>query len=133
MSTTHVYDKIISSMPSGIERTIFVVLRFHVGKGSAIRIEEIARQALGKANDTTVRQAREAIEVLRKEYHVPIVSESGQAGRWIAADQSELDGCIAEFAARRRNIDDVIDALRQAKLPPPDHLQKPAQLQPGLL
>lgn len=117
MSTTPFYDDLIATMPPGLERRIFDVLREHVGEANKIRLDDLCRAVLGVFNISTERQVREAIETLRRDFHVPVISESGKAGRWLAADETELNACIAEMQSRHEHLGDVIRSLRQAQVP----------------
>lgn len=116
MSTTATYDHILSTMPRGLEKDILALLHHHIGKDRPIKREALSLYCFDAFTTTTDRQVREAIETLRREYRVPVLSESGKAGYWLAADQSEIDTFIAEMQARRDNIDQVIGSMRSARV-----------------
>jgi hypothetical protein len=115
MSTTKFYDELISCMPAGLEHEVLSVLNQHVGKENRIAFRSLVIQVMGKFNSTTERQVREAIERLRKEQTIPVMSESGRGGRWLAASQDEIDANLTEWRARRRNLDEVIQALETSR------------------
>lgn len=119
MSITAFYQNILDTMEEGLEYRVFDALATggHIGEEKKITLEALAVKVLGKFNSTTERQIREAIEILRRDYRVPVLSESGKAGRWLAATKEELDACVAEMEARHRNLGDVIRSLRQARVP----------------
>lgn len=117
MTTTPFYDDLIAAMPAGLERRVFDVLKEHVGEANKIRLDDLCREVLGAFNATTERQVREAIEVLRRDYHAPVISESGKSGRWLAADVAELQACINEMQNRHNHLGEVIRSLRQAQVP----------------
>ena len=117
MTTTPFYDDLIASMPQGLERRVFEVLKGHVGEANKIRLDDLCLAVLGAFNATTERQVREAIEVLRRDYHAPVISESGKPGRWLAANVDELKICIAEMENRHNHLGEVIRSLRQAQVP----------------
>ncbi len=106
MTTTPFYDDLIASMPQGLERRVFEVLKGHVGEANKIRLDDLCLAVLGAFNATTERQVREAIEVLRRDYHAPVISESGKPGRWLAAMEN-----------RHNHLGEVIRSLRQAQVP----------------
>jgi hypothetical protein len=45
------------------------------------------------------------------------MSNSGKAGRWLAADAEELDKTITEMINRAHNMLEVANQLRQAHIP----------------
>ncbi len=117
MSTTPFYDELLDNMPEGLVHEIFEVLTNHVGEQNKITLHDLTVAILGKFNTTTERQMREAIEMLRRDHRVPVLSESGKSGRWLAASKSELEACVAEMEARHRHLGDVIRSMRQASIP----------------
>ncbi len=119
MSITSFYQNILDTMEEGLEYRVFDCLASggHIGEENKITLEALAVRVLGKYTTTTERQIREAIETLRRDHRVPVLSESGKAGRWLAATKDELDACVAEMEARHRNLGDVIRSLRQAHIP----------------
>lgn len=119
MPTTSFYDTILATMPAGLERQVFSAMRTHVGKENAITLEDLTQTVMGKVTETTKRQIREAIEVLRgDEYRIAVLANSGMAGRYLPASYAERDEVVDELVARRNSLDDIIRGLRQAKLPP---------------
>lgn len=117
MPTTKYFDEVISKLPPGLERKIYGILTQHVGERNAISLRDLAKLAFGTYNSTTERQCREAIEILRRDYHIPVLSHSGKAGRWLAGSIQELQETIAEMETRGRNTLATAQALRQARIP----------------
>ena len=121
MPTTEYYQKYIAQLPFGAERKEYQVLCNHVGERNAISLRDLTRLCFGGVfSTTTERQCREAIEVLRRDYGVPVLSHSGKPGRWLAANHEELQQTVSEMETRRRHLDQVIQALRQARIPSRD-------------
>lgn len=116
MSTTQFYDEILADIPDGLERDVLNTLMQHVGETNKITLKALTVEILGDFSSTTERQVREVIERLRRK-GVAIISESGKAGRWLAANKSELDACVSEMEARHRNLGEVIRSLRLAQIP----------------
>jgi hypothetical protein len=119
MSITAFYQEILDTMAEGLEYRVFEALSSggHIGEENKITLEALTIKVLGKFSSTTERQIREAIEILRTKHRVPVLSESGKAGRWLAATRSELDSCVAEMQERHNHLGDVIRSLRQARIP----------------
>ena len=86
MSTTAYYEHLKETMPEGLGKNVFELLMFHIGQENRISLDEISMTL-----DADERQVRDAIETLRSELHVPVCSQSGKAGRWLAKDRAELD------------------------------------------
>ena len=119
MTPKQIYEQILREIPAGAERQVYEVLTGHIGERNAIRIEELAYQVFQSRGDTAVRKTRDVIEIetLRTNYRVPVMSNSGKAGRWLAASEEELQSTIADLEARKGHIEDVIRSLRQARIP----------------
>lgn len=97
---TEFYKRIMDTMPEGLERKVFEVLSSHVGEVNKISLEALTAQVLGVVSPTTTRQVRESMETLRRQ-HVPVLSNSGTAGRWLAADRKEIEVALYDLYARR--------------------------------
>lgn len=134
MPTTKYYEEVISKIPLGAERKIYNTLCNHVGERNAISLRDLTKLAFGGLyNSTTERQCREAIEVLRRDYHIPVLSHSGKAGRWLAANAAELQETVSEMEDRARNTMIVAQALRQARIPGRDPFSEKPAVQEKLL
>ena len=116
MTTIRFYDKIIARLPQGLEANVLRVLLAHVGAENAISLDELTQTVLDTSNPTSDRQVREAIERLRRR-GIPVLSESGRAGRWLAANREELARCVAEMQTRAGTLQQTIAALRRASVP----------------
>jgi len=112
MPTTEHYRKLISEIPFGVERKVFQTLCLHVGEENAISLRDLAILTFGHPTDYRLlhgervynfddveRKTRKVIETLRREYRIPVMSNSGKAGRWLAADADELATTVAEMEA----------------------------------
>ena len=120
MNPTDFYHTIVLTTPDDLPIRVFRVMQKHVGWDNVITLDELARQTLGKATETTTRQVRDAIEVLRKN-RIPILSQSGKSGRCLASNVQQVQQTIAENEARINNLRAVNDGLRKAHVPPTDH------------
>lgn len=133
MPSTEHYRTLISEIPCGTERKVYQVLCNHVGENHAISLRDLAVLTFGHPTeyrlingekvynfDDVERKTRKVIETLRREYRIPVMANSGKAGRWLAADPDELEKTITEMVNRAHNILAVAQELRQAHIPAPD-------------
>jgi len=142
VSTTPFYDALVASIPEGLSRQVYSVLLNHVGIQNAITLPDLVAKLFGMPPAgtspktwyaTRERMVRETIELLRRNHRIPILSESGKSGRWIAANQAELDACLRELRARHHTLGDMILSLATAHLPPdPNKLNGPRAQQSKL-
>lgn len=116
MSTTTYYDRVIAPMPEGIERSVMTILAEHIGEEKRISLEALTFAVMGNHSVSNERKVRQAVENLRLQ-GVPIMSESGKSGRWLAKDENERAAVVREFEARAANLQKVISALRSATIP----------------
>jgi hypothetical protein len=83
------YDRLITEMPAGAERSVLRVLSYHIGLTNAIQKPELIGEcAKTGAHFSDERQVRLVIVKLRKS-GVPICSSSGESGYFIAENLSE--------------------------------------------
>lgn len=113
-------------------RKVASVMADHVGEENAITLEQLCvKTGMGD------RQTRLALEVLTKDYGVPIGSYSGKSGRWIIADELEKGKVIAELISRATALHERANALRRAQLPSgearQEYLFEPPKPQPWQL
>ena len=133
MPTTDHYRTLVSEIPYGIERKIYQILCNHVGENHAISLRDLAVLTFGHPTEYRLingervydfgdieRQTRKVIEILRREYHIPVMANSGKAGCWLAADADELEKTITEMVNRAHNMLEVANQLRQARIPSHD-------------
>lgn len=133
MPTTSYYQLNIKNIPLGAERKVYEHLCNHVGERNAISLRDLAVLTFGHPTeyrllhgervynfDDIERKTRKVIEILRREYHIPVMANSGKAGRWLAADAEELDKTITEMINRAHNMLEVANQLRQARIPSHD-------------
>ncbi len=90
------YENLLATMPAGLERAIFAILRFHIGLENAIRKPDIRENLIlsGFAIQDE-RQLRLAIVRLRKS-GVPICSSSGEAGYFLPASHLEYQTFVSQ-------------------------------------
>lgn len=119
MTTTPVYDQLLSEITDDLQRRVFQALADHAGEKVtrpdlvfAVFGHYVQQGALG--NNTDDRKIRECIEALQmREY--PILSSSGEAGYVLLADEAELDKYVAELASRRERLSEKIGALQRSR------------------
>lgn len=118
MNPSDFYAQILSSITDDDLRVVANVMRFHVGQENTITRNALSLAAFHKFTESTDRKTREILERLVKEYHMPICASSGKAGYWLAANEQEKQLAIMDLAARRKQIDERINALYLAQTPP---------------
>lgn len=101
-----------------LETQVRAILLSHKGKANRISrwqlVEEIFGRdaALKRSNNNPYdRRIREAIEKWRD--HDLIVSSSGVAGYWIAADMDDVEAIAAEYVSRSREMEEKARNLRK--------------------
>jgi hypothetical protein len=102
-------------LPAGLERAVARVLEFHIGRERAIGRSDLV-YALGQSGfKVSEREARQAINELRKE-GCPICSTGGvEGGYWLAADWKELQEYLErELHSRAMDLLEQESALRSA-------------------
>jgi hypothetical protein len=112
MTTTPTYDRILSTMPAGLEREIAMQMERFIGKDNSVNLGDLTWIIFGDATETHKRQIRNTIEVLRNDYGVPILANSGKAGRYMAANSAERDEFVAEMISRRNKLSTTIRRMQ---------------------
>jgi hypothetical protein len=106
MTTTPYYrDHILATMPDRLEKDVYCIVRFVIGKRNAVSKEFIALTLFQKYTPTTDRQIREAVETLHEVYGLPVCTNSGTKGYYMPKDREELNEYLSEVAARRDKLD----------------------------
>jgi hypothetical protein len=146
MSVTRYFETIKAQMPEGTERKVmeYLTQRGCIGKAHRATKEAIARAVLEKHNTTTDRQVRMAVKNLREGtiptkdgsslsiYPVPVLSNSGVAGYYLAATKEEIEEYRAETASRAAELRESIDASYEWKVPAQSWEELAAAKQLGL-
>jgi hypothetical protein len=129
MSTTQFYENLLTAKPEGFEKQVHDALQNHVGKAHRITLDNLTAkvykddlEALDPVEHEGFiagheRLVREAIETLRRDFRIPVLSQSGVSGRWLAESNEELDETIKELESRHRNLGEVIHSLHMAQVP----------------
>ena len=92
---THL-DDILASLPSGLDRAILSILRFHKGRENAIARDDLLEMLYMHGWETSDRVMRAQINLLRKDGHL-ICSAGGRGGGYyIAFNWSELEDYIGQ-------------------------------------
>ena len=112
------YEQLVSQIDDGDVRMVAQVMLSHVGEKNLITLEDLARHAFGKYNESTERKTRLVLAKLVTDHHMPIGAYSGKAGRWLCADEEELGRVIMDLTARHNETGNRIHSLRLSKVPP---------------
>ena len=78
--------------------------------------------------DNAVKQVRDILEVLVKDYKWPIGAHAGKAGRWIIATEEERWHVANELLSRENEIRMRRKAIEQAQLPAKLDLEQAPQM-----
>jgi hypothetical protein len=100
MTTHPVYDRILSSITDQTVMDVYTTIRDYVGESHRITKESVSLVLWGKYTPSTDRTIRECVETLHSVYGVPICTDSGKAGYYMAATREELAGWITEHRSR---------------------------------
>jgi predicted DNA-binding transcriptional regulator YafY len=113
--TTKTYDAMISAMPTGLDRTLFRVLSFHVGKKNAIGRASLVEKISWNGFDVSERQARQCIHDLRRAGHL-ICSMPGESGGYfLAASLDEFrEFCERELHPKAIDMLETESAMKEA-------------------
>lgn len=112
MNPQDYYKRLIASITEDDVRRVAEVMAEHIGEENRITLQNLV--ALTKLNERTVRVILNTLVV---EYGIPIGAQSGRAGRWICANQRELDTVVADLESRANETKNRIRALRVATIP----------------
>jgi DNA-binding transcriptional regulator PaaX len=86
--TTNIYDRMISEMPSGLDRATLRVLSFHTGFTRAIGRALLVAAIHLEGFDVSERQVRRCVHDLRRQGHL-ICSAPGESGGYYFAENLE--------------------------------------------
>ncbi|MDD2922169.1 MAG: hypothetical protein PHQ36_07770 [Anaerolineales bacterium] len=140
MTTTPQYDRIIETIPTGLEKRVMDVLQyaFEASPGINVTRQDMIQNVFGVfveksklSNNREDRQIREAIENLQRAGY-PIISSSGKPGYRLAINNADMEAYIAELESRRSQLEEKIRALRTTR-PNYFYVQPVIATQPALI
>jgi hypothetical protein len=111
MTRTAYYNNLVNHIPPGLYQDVFRLL------ASTTKDRRITRQGLIMATHAEDRQLRDVIADLVTQYRIPILSESGKPGYWLAETEAEKQESIAELLSRAEQLTERAKALRKAEIP----------------
>ena len=117
MSTTPQYDALLSQVTDEFCHKVFAILINHVGEANRIHLDDLTVKTTGKLNPNERRKVRDAIELLRTDYGVCVLSESGIAGRWLAANEGEKEAFLKDTQSRIESMRKVYVAVLRSQVP----------------
>lgn len=85
------YDRLIDSMPAGLERAVLSVISQRVGCANAVGRYTLVKMVADLGFNAHERQIREAIKQLRRDGHFICSSAGKNGGYWMASDREELE------------------------------------------
>lgn len=111
------YDELIDSIDDYELRTAARILSYHVGEQNAVPLEELSAKVLESSSETAQRKMREILKQLVDKHGMPICSNSGKAGRWLAGTHEEITETVRELESRIEQLSTRVRQLKMAKLP----------------
>ena len=126
MSTTAYYNNLVNHIPPGLYQDVFRML------ASTTKSSRITRQGLVNALHADDRQLRDVIADLVTNYRIPILSESGKPGYWLADSDDEKQESIAELRSRAKQLNERALALEKAQVPAAKELRQAVEIQAAL-
>lgn len=112
------YERLIADIDDADVRKVAAVMLQHIGEDHLITLDDLTRQAFGEFTQSTERKTRLILARLVTDHHMPIGAYSGKAGRWLCADEEELNRVIMDLTARHNETGNRIHSLRLSKVPP---------------
>jgi hypothetical protein len=106
---THL-DDILANLPSGLDRALLSIFRYHQGKENAIPRDDLLEMLKMHGWKTSDRVMRAQINLLRKDGHLICSAGGHGGGYYIARDWSELEDYIGQELRPR-----AMDLLEQEK------------------
>ncbi len=97
-------------------RETLIIMADRIGNEHPILMKDLARRVYG--DKRYERQSRDDLLILRDEYHIPIGSNSGQAGRWIIVDSDDLHHTANEIESRGYKLINLARKMRTMNLRP---------------
>ena len=131
------YQHIVASIKDPEIRLVAAIMSDHIGQDNAATIQQISlRAGLSTIDEdgnyiSADRKIRKILEILVKDYGIPIGAQSGKAGRFIIATEEERQAVIADLRSRNAETEKRTKALQRATL-----IQTPPvepELEQGLL
>jgi hypothetical protein len=108
-------QKMIDSLPPGLDQTILKVLRFHTGKSRAIGGAELVKYLAAVGYTIDKRSARAQISQLRKAGALICSAPGTEGGYWIAANSEEYnDFRNQEYLAKIKDMQETLAAMDKA-------------------
>ena len=106
---THL-DDILASLPSGLDRALLSILRYHRGRNNAVPRDDLLVKLKMSGWTTGDRVMRAQINLLRKDGHLICSAGGHGGGYYLARNWSELEDYIGQELHPR-----AMDLLEQEK------------------
>ena len=106
---THL-DDILANLPSGLDRALLSIFRYHQGRENAISRDDLLDHLKSIGWETSDRVMRAQINLLRKNGHLICSAGGHGGGYYLARNWSELEDFIGQELRPR-----AMDLLEQEK------------------
>lgn len=112
---TSQFEKIISSLPFGLDRALLRVLSFHEGRDNAIGRGEVVNALKSHGFDVHERQARQVIHDLRRDGHLICSAPGENGGYYMATSNHEVNDFIQrEIHPKAMDLLETEKSIREA-------------------
>lgn len=108
-------NRLISSMPEGLDRALLRVLSFHQGRDAAIGRQALVTDLGRMGYHVSERAARAQISQLRKAGHVICSAPGEDGGYYLPTTAQEFEDFVSqEYLAKIRDMQETLAAMRHA-------------------
>lgn len=108
-------EKLIESMPFGLDRALLRILSFHTGRDKAIGRGEMVNTLKANGFDVHERQARQVIHDLRRDGHLICSAPGEDGGYYMATSHHEVDDFIKrEIHPKAMDLLETEKSIREA-------------------
>ena len=108
-------DKLIASLPAGLDRAILRILSYHHGRDRAIGRRQLVNQIKLHGFDVGERQARACISQLRKTGTLICSAPGEDGGYYIPKDAGEFEEFVrTEYEAKIMDMRETLTAMKKA-------------------
>lgn len=113
--TTTVYERMLTEMPIGLDRSTLRVLSFHVGRERAIGRADLVEALRDVGFDVQERLVRRAIHDLRRAGHLVCSAPGESGGYYMAANLDEFrEFCLRELHPKAVDMLETESKMKEA-------------------
>ena len=121
---SHYYRDLVASIDDEITKATAGVMMKHIGRENAIDIADLAKEIGVDENHQdrkNFRKTRAILEILVRDYRLPVGAIAGSHLRWLCKDTYELREVVYPLRSMLDSLGDRISKLNRCILPPTGH------------